>query len=272
MRELPEERAKAVAEVAITWESVRVEAAKVADKTSEILRLTDWSENGIEDHLQRIEEQCQLTDRSEGLNVLLELCLMRRYLRISEELSEELKLDITVTMWLRRWSADDFKQALSSAFARLALVPATAVNGIAALLEIAILYQRLKQPSIWPTPVERGQCAELMFLLKCDEEAVYSQMMGTLDRFGFGRGNESAAMDALREIELLRRRTAFDDDVPESYRRKLLETMWLRQWTAEEAFQYIASLRERLLLCEAGREIEIAHVISLLFGPNGSSL
>lgn len=260
-----------MSETAISWEQIHKEAAQVADKVSAIRQITGWSEEGSEDHLDRIQEQCQLSDSTEALNVLLEVCLMRRYLHISEELSEELKLDITVTMWIRRWSADDFKQALGEVFSRLALVPTTAANGIAVLLEIAVIYRKLKSPSIWPTRKDRGRCAELMYLVKLDEDTVHLQMRRSLERFGFGKGNESAALESLREIELLYRRTRFDDNIPEQIRRTIVETMWLRHWAAEETLQNIAALQNRLALHGNAAAIRAIHEISLLFGPRDHS-
>ncbi len=260
-----------MADTAISWERIHTEAAQAADKMAEVRRITEWSDEGTEDQIERIQEQCQLKGRDEALNVLLEVCLMRRYLRLSEELSEELKLDITVTMWLRRWSVDDFKQALSEVFLRLALVPATALSGITALLEIAVIYRRLKQPSIWPTRKDRGRCAELMFLINCDEGTAHLQMEQALERFGLGKANVSAALDAVRELELLYRRTPFNDVVPESFRREIVETMWLRQWKVEEVLQYIGALQGRLLLRGDAASIRAAHEISLLFGPKNHS-
>lgn len=251
----------------ISWERIRAEAAAVADKAAEIRRITEWSEEGVEDHVERIQEQCQLKDDTEALNVLLEVCLMRRHLRISEQLSEELRLDITVTMWLRRWSADDFKAAMSEVFSRLEVIPATAPNGIATLLSVAAIYRRLKLPSMWPTRKDRGRCAELMYLMGCTEETAHAEMLRALERFNWGKGEESRALDSLREIELLYRRTPFDDMVPELYRRMLVETMWLRQWSLEEVLQYVGALHARLLLRNDAASIRAAHEIALLYGP-----
>lgn len=252
-------------ETVYTWAKVRKEAARVVDKAGEIQRIVEWSDERVRDESEALAEMFTLKGSAEGLAMLLETCLMRQQLRMSEELSEELQFALVNIMWVHEWTADEVKDALKKVFSRLHVVPSLPAEGIKVLLDVASLYRGLKQRDRWPNRETRVKCAELMWLMHIDEDAVLKETHAAMERLNMGRGDEGKAIDALREMELIYRRIQ-NDVVSRPQARKFAEIMWLRGWALDDARGEAAALQARLDLPSETKSVAVLLEICLLCG------
>lgn len=250
----------------ITWKNIRAEAAGIRDMRGEILRRSGWTAETLDAEASRLQKACELADENEALRALLEIFLMREHFTISETLGPETQLRLVEAMWLRHWTGEEMRAGLADAIRRFKLQPATIPRGIEALAEIGYRYRCMKQPNRWPKRAARGRCAELMWLTDQAEDAVFQAARAAIERFELGRGCEEQALDALQQIELIFRETPFDDALPETDRRLLAETMWLRAWPLQRVLEEAIALRASLGLTGVSRPLEILHEICLRCG------
>lgn len=250
----------------IRWATIREEVSKTADKVAELEQLSGWSRPEIEEMSEGFLDQYRLKSEEEAVQSLLEIFKMREHVRISDALSEDLQFALLKTMWLRRWSIDETKAALADLRPRLKLTTHSTGEQINILLEIAGLYGGIDAPKRWPGSRERGQCAELMWLMHWSEEKVYEEMLQARERFGYSREDVPKALDALREIELLFRHTGFEEALGEESRRKAAEVMWLRDWSLDKVLLETAALQANLNLNDDEEGLDTLYQICLLSG------
>jgi hypothetical protein len=219
----------------------------------------------LRDESETLATMLTLKDSAEGMAVLLETCLMRQRLLMSEGLSEDLQFALVRVMWVHEWTADEVKDALKKVFSRLQIVPPLLAEGIKVLLEVASLYRGLKQRERWPNRKTRVKCAERMWLMHIDEDTVLNETHAAMQRLNMGRGDEGKALDALREMELIYRRIR-NKVVPKAQARKFAEIMWLREWALEKAREEAAALQARLDLLSETESVTTLIEICLLCG------
>jgi len=251
---------------AATWKQVRAAAAAVPDIEAAVLELSGWSKAEIDARVDSLTKALSLDDTAYALRALLEIMLMRNRVRVSEELPAEIQFRLLEVMWLRQWSPDELKDALSSVRTRLPTVENHAGAQLEALYEIAVTYRRLRAPRHWPGRAERGQCAELMWLTGLSEKETHQAAADAHQRFGFGRGEIGKALDALRQIEVIYKQTPFGEEFTEQTARTLAEVMWLRNWDQERVLAETAGLRERLGLGSDAQAIDSVHAICMRCG------
>ena len=235
-------------ENAISWAAIESEAASLADPAGELVRLSGWLPEALDEQCRRFGNRLGLENEPEAQAALLEILLMRDRLTPEGSSDDPLPLPLLQTMWLRKWSLEEATAALDQVEKRLGVAAEVDYPRVEALFGVSVLIRLLGKESGWPEEGEIEPCAEVMWLTNWSVELVARRVAELRKRYGFRRREGARVLDEARKIELLVKHAGFDDTLTENTKRQLAEIMWVRDWDRDRLEAKLVEVGKRLFL------------------------